>query len=159
MKKALLLLGLAVIFASACQAEMIFGYDITSGMPFMGFQVNENQRADVGLTYTSLNDGNTTNLGLMGKFENTMLTAGQLKAGWAGVLGIASGKAAGTDTTTITLSGLLTAEYKVSKNLGVYGSIYLLTFQNVNTGGTSATNFWLLTGDGANAYGGIRVYI
>lgn len=156
MKKILLVLGLAILVASASYAS-VFGVDV-GGTPYMGFQLNENQRVDVGLMYISNNDGATTNLGIFGRFDNKIAEVDKLNLSWAGQLGITSAAAAGATTTTIVLTGLLSAEYKITDVVALYGNIYLLTLQSVGAGGASATSFGVLTGDG-QAYSGIRIYI
>ncbi|MEA3494322.1 MAG: hypothetical protein U9R38_08085 [Candidatus Margulisiibacteriota bacterium] len=154
MKKLLVvLMGLAIL-ASASQAY-VFGIEtgfFTAGIPYMGFELNDSQRIDVGLNYVSLN--NATTLNLVGRFQNKLVTAKKLSAYWAGGLGIAS---AG-NTSTITISGVLGTEYMFDSNIGVYGDVNVLTLQSTSVGGASTTNFYLLQGSNI-AVAGLRVYL
>ncbi len=159
MKKILLVLGLAVILASSSQA-LIFGAEV-GGMPYIGFRLNKNQVIDVGLSYNSQNDGDATNLTFLGRFENKIADVKKLKLSWAGQLTFGSAKTtfagASTTTTTITLAGLVGAEYKITDALGFYGYLNLLNYQTVSNGG-SAASYWLLTGP-ALAYTGFKIYL
>lgn len=154
MKKLLIvLMGLAIL-ASASQA-FVFGVEsgfFTAGIPYMGFELNDSQRIDVGLNYVSLN--NATTLNLVGRFQNKLLTDKKVTAYWAGGLGILS---AG-NTTTLTISGILGAEYMFDSNIGVYGDVNVITLQSISAGGASTTNFYILQGSNI-AIAGLRVYL
>ena len=159
MKKIIVVLGLIALIASASSALMRAGVETVVGAPFpyVGWQLNDSQAVDVGLTYASTNNGNLTNLGLGGKYTQKIMEVKQVKLNWFGMLGIASANAAGASTTTITLLGGLGAEYKLTDSVGVYGDVDLLTIQSMS-GGATGTNFWLVTGD-VNCYSGVRIYI
>jgi len=129
----------------------------TIGLPYIGFKLNDNQTVDVGLTYWSLNDGATTDLALVGRFENKITEIGKVKLNWSGTLGIISDNA-GATTTILALIGAVGAEYKIADALSIYGNIDLINFQNTSGGGASSTSYFLLNGNG-NAYSGMRVYI
>jgi len=156
MKKTLVVLGIIALVASVSHAAMRAGVDV-GGTPYLGFALNPDQTIDVGLTYTSQNDGNTTNLGLFGRFEGNFMKADKVDVYWYGLLGLASGKALGTTTTTITITGGMGAEYNIAKNFSIYGNAALLTIQSMSNGG-SQTNFGLVTGDWS-AYSGLRIYL
>jgi hypothetical protein len=157
MKKILLVLGLAVILASSSQAVSIYGVD--NGTPFMGFVLNETQRVDAGLGYTSSNDGDVTDLSVFGRFENKIADVKAIKLSWAGQLTLSTGQnAMGQDQTSITLAGLVGAEYKITDALGIYTNITLVSFTSQDTGGASSTSFSLIGGP-FRGYSGLRIYI
>jgi len=159
MRKMITILALVALIASASSAMMRVGVENATGatFPYVGWQLSDTQAVDVGLTYTSTNNGNTTNLGLGGKYTQKITEVKQVKLNWFGMLGIASANAFGASTTTITLLGGLGAEYKLTDAIGVYGDIDLLTIQSMS-GAATGTNFFLVTGD-FNCYSGVRIYI
>ncbi len=165
MKKILVVLGIIALAASISHAAMRAGVDvgnitllgINAATPYVGFQLNPDQTIDVGLTYTSMNDGNTTNLGLFGRFESNFMKADKVDVYWYGLLGLASSKAGGVTTTTINIAGGMGAEYMIAKNFAIYGNVALLTLQSMSNGG-SQTNFGLVAGD-LFAYSGLRIYL
>jgi hypothetical protein len=101
------LLGLAIL-ASASQALMIFGVDNVTGLggtglPYMGFKLNDDQRIDAGIQYMDV----TETVGLYGRFTSKISQVNKVKTYWGGALGITSASGA----TTITINGLVGAEY------------------------------------------------
>ncbi|MBN2057456.1 MAG: hypothetical protein JW782_01495 [Candidatus Saganbacteria bacterium] len=159
MKKIIAILGLVTLVATASSAVMRVG--VEDGIPYMGWQLTEMQALDVGLGYTSTNDGNNTNLNLFGKYTQNIVEAKNVKLNWSGTLGLASTKqAAGVASatwTTISLIGSLGAEYMINDVIAIYGDIDLLMLQSMS-GDVTGTNIWLVTGSG-NCYSGIRIYI
>ena len=147
MKKLVILLVGIVILATASQAY-VFGVDGGTGTPYIGFQLNESQRADVGLMYFSGGGGTVT---LLGRFEGQIAKKKDLSTHWAGQLIIVS--AGGT--TTLTLNGIAGAEYLIGKSVGIYGDVVVAGL--TSAGGT--TTFSLLAGSTATVYSGIRIYI
>jgi len=145
-------LTIALLLMIACSAHAMtrIGYDSNYALPTYGFQLNENQMVDLGARYSSTNNGGTTNLWLLAKLENKIMAMDTTKLFWAGQIAVNS--TAGTST--LWLDGIVGAEYKINKNLGVYGNIYLFTLSS----GSGASSFWLLTGD-ANVYTGMRIYL
>ena len=166
MKKVILVLGLVALIATAPQAAMRYGVESISvmigntlntyGLPYVGFQLNENQTVDIGATYRSLSDGDTTILGIIGRLENKITEIGKIKLSWAGVLGIISVNAA-ANSTTLVLAGSVGAEYKISDAFGIYGNVDILNYQSVS-GDITRTDLFILNGSG-NAYTGMRIYI
>jgi predicted porin len=149
-KLLVVLMGLAIL-ASASQAVMIFGVDnspaaVSGGLPYMGFKLNDDMRIDAGIQYVDL----TQTLGLYGRFTSKISQVNKVKTYWGGALGI---KAA-SGTTTILISGLIGAEYKIDDNFGVYADVNVLSLES-NSG---STNFELLTGS-SSVYSGLRVYL
>lgn len=159
MRKIIMILGLIALIASASSALMRVGVENVAGatFPYVGWQLTDTQAIDVGLGYTSTNNGNVTNLGLGGKYTQKITEVKQVKLNWYGMLGLNSANAGGASTTTITLLGGLGAEYKLTDAIGVYGDIDILTIQSMS-GGATGTNFFLVTGD-FNCYSGVRIYI
>jgi len=145
-------LTIALLLMIACSAHAMtrIGYDANFAVPTYGFPINDTQMVDIGATYSSTNNGGTTNLQLLGKLENKIMTLDATKVFWAGQLGINSTGGA----STIRIDGLVGAEYKVAKNLGVYGNIYLFSLSSAS----GNTSFSLLSGD-ANVYTGMRIYL
>ena len=123
--KKLLITSLLLMIACTAFAMDRIGIDGT-GVPFVSFKINDTQMADLGLSYSSTNNGAATNLNLLGRIENGIMNLDKVKLYWAGQLLINS--AAGAST--ITIDGIVGAEYKVSKNLGIYGNIDLVTIQS-----------------------------
>jgi hypothetical protein len=167
MKKIIAILGAVILIASASHAGMRVGVECLpltgiagapGGLPYIGFQLNDSQTVDVGLTYASMNNGNQTGLGLVGRFESVIMKIKNLKLNWSGILGIISVNNAGASSTTLQLQGGVGAEYMITDAFSVYGNIDILTLQNTSAGGTSTSNFMILTGNG-NAYSGLRIYI
>jgi|GEM_PF-2249614 len=154
-----ILLGLAIL-ASVSHAY-VFGVDVGGigggALPYMGFQLNTEQRVDVGLGYNDFSGGNNA-LVLMGRFENRIASENKLNLSWAGQLGIGSSSTGGTSTTTINILGLVSAELKITDAVALYGNIYLLNLTSTSVGGSSTTTFGILNGD-LTAYSGFRIYI
>ena len=154
MKKIIAVLGLAVLIATMSSAAMRVG--VENGQPYMGWQLSPMQAIDVGLGYTSTNNGTFTNLLLFGKYTQNIATVKNVKLNFSGTLGINSANT-GVSTTTLGLVGSVGAEYMIADNISIYGDIDLLTIQSMS-GAATGTNMFLVTGDG-NAYSGIRIYI
>jgi hypothetical protein len=164
MKKILVLIGIIALLASASQAKMVFGVDQgmggvlgqvngLGGLPYIGFMLNENQRVDVSLQYSDAGSSENAII-LAGRFENRIMTVNQLILSWGAMLGITAANPG--STTTINLAGIMSAEHKVTENLGIYGSIYLLGYSTTSPGG--ANRFVILDGN-VTSYSGIRIYI
>jgi|GEM_PF-2694501 len=155
MKKILAILGLIGLIATASSAAMVIG--VEGGFPFMEIAMNDTQTADLGVNYTNTNANNNT-ITLWGRMNNAIATVGEVKTSWGIELDLATGKTGGADQTVITLQGLVGAEYKVSKQVGIYGNIALLSLTSTNTGGAATTSYNAVAGS-ATAYSGIKVYL
>ncbi|MFC1637595.1 hypothetical protein ACFL1W_01100 [Candidatus Margulisiibacteriota bacterium] len=158
MKKIIAVLGLVVLIATASSALNRYGVEAVAGaiFPYMGWQISDTQAIDVGLGYTSTNNGGVTTLTLGGKYTQSLAVVNKVKLNWYGMLGIGSVNT-GASTTTLTLLGGLGAEYMITEAIGIYGDIDLLTIQSMS-GAATGTNFFLVQGD-FNYFSGIRIYI
>lgn len=154
MKKILLVLGLAVILASS---SLAMGVGVEGGRPYLRFSLGPETSADVSLQYNST-DSNNNAITLWGRYNSKIAKIGEIVTGWGAELEIESGKTFGADRTVITLTGLVSAAYNITKGITIYGNIDLLSLVSTDTGGTSTTSYMLNNGS-FMAYSGIRVEI
>ena len=157
MKKAILLLALVAICATASMA-LTFGYE-SSDLPYLRFELNNSRSIDLGATTNNSLNGSSNDQTLMLRFNQDLSKVGPIQLGWAlQFRGYRDTSSSGSIYNSISYSGLLSVEYKVVEQVGLYSNITLLTYTDVSIGGTHAYHLnslqapWL-------AITGVRFYI
>lgn len=146
-----------VYVSNAAKPAMNIGLGVdVGGTPYIRMLLSKGQAVDIGLGFTSTGGAApASTLALLARYETLLIpVSSTVSTHWGGQLGFQSAAA----TTTITLTGLMGAEWMINPNIGMYSNVSLLVIQSASAAGASQTNFQILGGN-ALAYSGFRVYL
>ncbi|MFA6431826.1 MAG: hypothetical protein WCV91_05575 [Candidatus Margulisiibacteriota bacterium] len=156
MKKILLLLALIASLATSSLALTV-GYE--SGMPYLRFGSIANGTVDLGFSSDNTLNGTYNDNSVMVRFNKEISKINSLKLGWALEL-LANRYFSswnGAPETTLTYSGLFTAEYAFSEQVGVYANFDLISYQKTELSGANTAALAFLAAPGST-FTGVRFY-
>jgi hypothetical protein len=171
MRKVFVILSLVALVTSASWAMRIGALNTNGAGGFLnyatvGTDFNDTLTGDLGLAIGQDATGKNSNVGLLGRLEFALGKIGEVKTIAGGMLIFATNPGyAAAATSAFMLNGFVGAEYMITKNLGMVGTLTLLEIYSASGttqlglgSGTASGTGWG-TSSWFSLYSGIRLYI